>query len=215
MWDCLIEVGRPYAIRPAGMLALDMARLEAGLILIEVDYTSSKHALIPAQNYSPFEIGLGRLVNLDKAADFVGRRALEAELAAGGPARRLVGLSVDYVGIETLYEAQDLPIAVSATTWREQRPIYVGKRQVGRATSGSWSPTLKQHIALGVGRAGVRGGWFAGRTGVDGRGPARPRRGHGRGAAVLRSSEEARLVGTARKHATSAVWARTTQRSPS
>jgi aminomethyltransferase len=148
VWDCLMDVGRPYAIRPAGMLALDMARLEAGLILIEVDYTSSKHALIPAQNYSPFEIGLGRLVNFDKAADFVGRRALEREHAAGGPARRLVGLTIDYPSIEALYEAQDLPIAVTSTTWREQRPVYAGKRQVGRATSGTWSPTLKQHIAL-------------------------------------------------------------------
>ena len=148
VWDCLTDVGRPYAIRPAGMLALDMARLEAGLILIEVDYTSAKHALIPAQNYSPFEIGLGRLVNLDKSADFVGRRALEREVAAGGPARRLVGLAVDYQSIETLYEAQDLPIAVTTRTWREQRPIYSANRQVGRATSGTWSPTLKQHIAL-------------------------------------------------------------------
>jgi aminomethyltransferase len=147
-WDCLMEVGRPYAIRPAGMLALDMARLEAGLILIEVDYTSATHALITAQNYSPFEIGLGRLVNLDKSADFVGRRALEREVARGGPARRLVGLNVDYESIETLYGAQDLPIAVSATTWREHRPIYAGKHQIGRATSGAWSPTLKQHIAL-------------------------------------------------------------------
>ncbi len=148
VWDCLIDVGRPFAIRPAGMLALDMTRLEAGLILIEVDYTSAKHALISAQNYSPSEIGLGRLVNLDKAADFVGRRALERETAAGGPARRLVGLAVDYQSIEALHEAQDLPIAVSTTTWREHRPVYAGKRQIGRATSGTWSPTLKQHIAL-------------------------------------------------------------------
>ena len=147
-WDSLVEVGRPYAVRPAGMLALDMARLEAGLILIEVDYTSAKHALIPGQNYSPFEIGLGRLVNLEKSTDFVGRRALEAEVAAGGPARRLVGLSVDYESIESLYETQNLPIAVTAHTWREQRPVYAGRRQVGRATSGTWSPTLKQHIAL-------------------------------------------------------------------
>ena len=123
------------------MLALDMARLEAGLILIEVDYTSAKHALIPAQNYSPFEIGLGRLVNFDKSADFVGRRALERESAAGGPARRLVGLTVDYPSIESLYEAQDLPVAVTTHTWREQRPVYAGARQVGRATSGTWSPT--------------------------------------------------------------------------
>jgi aminomethyltransferase len=148
VWDCLMQVGRPYALRPAGMLALDMARLEAGLILIEVDYTSSKHALIPAQNYSPLEIGLGRLVNVDKSADFVGRRALEAEVAGGGPARRLVGLAADYVEIEALYEAQDLPIAVTTATWREQRPVYAGGRQIGRATSGTWSPTLKQHIAL-------------------------------------------------------------------
>ncbi|HEY7023547.1 MAG TPA: aminomethyltransferase family protein, partial [Candidatus Limnocylindrales bacterium] len=148
VWDRLFECGRPFAIRPAGMLALDMSRLEAGLILIEVDYTSAKHALIPAQNYSPFEIGLGRLVNFDKSADFVGRRALERETASGGPTRRLVGLNVDYPSIETLYEAQDLPVAVSAHTWREQRPVYVGSRQVGRATSGTWSPTLKQHIAL-------------------------------------------------------------------
>ena len=148
LWDRLLDVGRPFSARPAGMLALDMARLEAGLILIEVDYTSSKHALIPAQNYSPFEIGLGRLVNLDKAADFVGRRALIAERDAGGPARRLVGLAIDYPAIEALYEAQDLPIFVEATTWREQRPVYAGGRQIGRATSGSWSPTLKQHIAL-------------------------------------------------------------------
>jgi len=148
VWDRLMEVGRPFAIRPAGMLALDMARLEAGLILIEVDYTSSKHALIPGQNYSPFEIGLGRLVNFDKSADFVGRRALERESAAGGPARRLVGLTVDYPSIESLYEAQDLPVSVTTHTWREQRPVYAGSRQVGRATSGTWSPTLKQHIAL-------------------------------------------------------------------
>jgi aminomethyltransferase len=104
--------------------------------------------LIPAQNYSPFEIGLGRLVNFDKSADFVGRRALERESAAGGPARRLVGLTVDYPSIESLYEAQDLPVAVTTHTWREQRPVYAGSRQVGRATSGTWSPTLKQHIAI-------------------------------------------------------------------
>ena len=148
VWDRLMEAGRPYAVRPAGMLALDMVRLEAGLILIEVDYTSAKHALIPAQNYSPYEIGLGRLVNLDKSADFVGRRALSAERDAGGPARRLVGLAVDYVAVERLFEAQDLPIGVSTSTWREQRPVYAGGRQLGRATSGTWSPTLKQHIAL-------------------------------------------------------------------
>jgi aminomethyltransferase len=148
LWDRLIEVGRDFGIGPAGMLALDMARLEAGLILIEVDYTSATAALIPEQSYSPFEIGLGRLVNLDKGADFVGRRALVAERDQGGPARRLVGLDVDYEAIDGLYEAQGLPIEVSRATWRAHVPVYAGGRQVGRATSGTWSPTLKKHIAL-------------------------------------------------------------------
>ncbi len=148
VWDRLMEVGRPYAIRPAGMLALDMARMEAGLILIEVDYTSSTQALVPAQNYSPFEIGLGRLVNLDKAVDFVGKRALIAERDAGGPARRLVGLNIDWADIEANYEAQGLPIHVPGQTWREQIPIYADGRQIGRATSGAWSPMLKKHLAL-------------------------------------------------------------------
>ncbi|HUR17224.1 MAG TPA: aminomethyltransferase family protein [Candidatus Limnocylindrales bacterium] len=148
LWDRLMEAGRPFALRPAGMLALDMARLEAGLILIEVDYTSATQALIPSQNYSPFEIGLGRLVNLNKGSDFVGRRALLAEQAGGGPKRRLVGLEIDWPSIEANFQQQGLPIRVPTAAWREQVPVYVGGRQVGRATSGTWSPTLKKHIAL-------------------------------------------------------------------
>ena len=148
LWDRLIEVGRDFGITAAGMIALDMVRLEAGLILIEVDYTSATAALIPSQSYSPFEIGLGRLANLEKRAEFVGRRALIAERDRGGPARRLVGLDVDWEGIEALFEAQGLPIAVSRATWRAHVPVYAGGRQVGRATSGTWSPTLKKHIAL-------------------------------------------------------------------
>ncbi|CAN5718269.1 aminomethyltransferase family protein [soil metagenome] len=148
LWDRLAKVGADFGVLPAGMLALDMVRIEAGLILIEVDYTSSRHALAAEQSYSPYEIGLGRLVNLDKAADFVGRRALVAERDAGGPERRLVGLAIDWSDIDALYEAQDLPIHVVPVTWRENVPVYAANRQVGRATSGSYSPLLKQHIAL-------------------------------------------------------------------
>ena len=148
LWDRLVEAGRPFAIHPAGMLALDMVRLEAGLILIEVDYTSSRHAIAAEQSYSPFEIGLGRLVNLDKAADFVGRRALVAERDAGGPQRRLAGLRIDWEDIERLYEAHDLPMGATPLSWRAKVPVYAGGKQVGRATSGTWSPTLKSHVAL-------------------------------------------------------------------
>jgi aminomethyltransferase len=147
VWEALWAAGRAHAIRPAGMLALDVVRLEAGLVLLEVDYTSARHAMNPEQNYSPGEIGLGRLVNLDKA-DFVGRLALEREARAGGPARRLVGLQLDWYGIEGLFSAQGLPPAISPVVDRSPRPVFVGGRQVGRATSVGWSPILKQAIAL-------------------------------------------------------------------
>ena len=147
VWDALMAAGEAYGIRPAGMLALDVARLEAGLILIEVDYTSARHALNPEQNYSPFEIGLGRLVSFDKG-DFVGRLALEREQKAGGPGRRLVGLQLDWYDIEALYTAQDLPPAISPVVNRSPVPVFAGGRQVGKATSNGWSPILKQAIAL-------------------------------------------------------------------
>ena len=143
-----MAVGGAYAIRPAGMLALDVTRLEAGLILLEVDYTSARHAMNPDQDYSPFELGLGRLVSFDKA-DFVGRRALSEEVRGGGAARRLVGLTLDWYGIEGLYDAQGIPPAILPTVDRSPVPVYAdGGRQIGRATSLGWSPILKQAIAL-------------------------------------------------------------------
>jgi glycine cleavage system T protein (aminomethyltransferase) len=147
LWNALWAAGQDHAIRPAGMLALDVVRLEAGLILLEVDYTSARHAMNPEQNYSPGEIGLGRLVSFDKA-DFVGRLALEREQRAGGPARRLVGLQLDWYGIEGLFSAQGLPPAISPVVDRSPRPVFVGGRQVGRVTSLGWSPILKQAIGL-------------------------------------------------------------------
>ena len=147
VWDALIAAGAAYAIRPAGMLALDVVRLEAGLILLEVDYTSARHAMNPEQNYSPGEIGLGRLVSFDKG-DFVGRLALEREARAGGPSRRLVGLQLDWYDIEGLYDAQGLPPAISPSVDRSPVPVFAAGRQVGRATSHGWSPILKQAIAL-------------------------------------------------------------------
>ncbi len=146
-WDALFAAGKAWAIRPAGMLALDVVRLEAGLILLEVDYTSARHAMNPEQHYSPFEIGLGRLVRFDKA-DYVGRRALEAEQARGGPARRLVGLILDWYDIERLYDERGLPPSISPAVDRSPVPVFSDDRPVGKATSHGWSPILKQAIAL-------------------------------------------------------------------
>jgi aminomethyltransferase len=149
LWDALVVGGRAHGARPVGMLALDVARIEAGLILIDVDYTSSRHALIPEQTYSPFELGvLGRFTSFTKEADYVGRRALEAEAAAGGPARRLVGLAIDWDEFERLHLSYGLTPEVPAAASRTAVPLYEGRRQVGRATSVAWSPTLKRNIAL-------------------------------------------------------------------
>jgi aminomethyltransferase len=152
VWDALVGAGGAFEIKPAGMLALDVARIEAGLLLIEVDFFSSKKALIPSQLYTPFEMGLGRLVSLDKER-FVGRAALEAE-AARGPARQVSGLEVDWTEVEAIYERAGLPPSVATTASRVAVPVYSSGRQVGRATSTTWSPVLKKMIALATLDAG-------------------------------------------------------------
>jgi aminomethyltransferase len=146
LWDALVEAGRAYDITPAGMLALDVARIEAGLILLDVDYTSAKKALIPSQKYSPYEIGLGRLVNLQKAP-YVGQAALRRQAAKGAP-RELVGLDVSWDDVERLHEQAGLAPQLPAVASRVSVPVFRDGEQVGRASSSTWSPTLKRMIAL-------------------------------------------------------------------
>jgi len=146
VWDALMDAGRRFDIHPTGMLALDVARIEAGLILTDVDYVSSKKALISAQKYSPWEIGLGRLVHLDKD-NFIGKQKLLEEKRRG-PERLLVGLEIDWNEIEALFDDVGLAPQTPATASRVHVPVYRGRDQVGKATSTTWSPLLKQLIAL-------------------------------------------------------------------
>jgi aminomethyltransferase len=146
VWDALMDAGRRFDIHPAGMLALDVARIEAGLLLIEVDYISSKKALIPEQKYSPYELGFGKMVHLEKE-NFVGKRALMQQKESG-VSRQLVGLEMDWVEIEERYEKFGLTPAAPAQASRVHVPVYLGGRQVGKATSTTWSPLLKKMIAL-------------------------------------------------------------------
>lgn len=147
VWDALMEAGRAHVLRPVGMLALDVARVEAGLLLTDVDFHSSRKANIDAQMYSPCELGLGRLVNLDKASPFVGRAALAREQASGHR-RQIVGLDVRWTEVEAIYLGVGLPPSVPAAASRVAVPVYKDQRQVGKATSTAWSPTLKKLIAL-------------------------------------------------------------------
>lgn len=150
VWDELMEHGRKFDLHPAGMLALDVARIEAGLLLIEVDYISSKKALIDSQKYSPYEIGLGRMVDLNKE-HFVGRDALVKEHTRGSQ-RQFVGLEINWDDIEWLYDKIGLPPQVASTASRVAVPLYdtndAVARQIGKATSTTWSPTLKKMVAL-------------------------------------------------------------------
>jgi glycine cleavage system T protein (aminomethyltransferase) len=146
VWDALDAKGRTFDMHPAGMVALDVARIEAGLILIEVDYTSSKKALIDAQKFSPSEIGLGKLVDLKKE-NFVGRDALVRE-AKKGAERALVGLEIDWNEVEALYDRVGMAPQVPSMASRVAVPVYRGGRVIGKATSTTWSPTLKKMIAL-------------------------------------------------------------------
>jgi aminomethyltransferase len=146
LWDAIVDAGTPYGITPTGLLALDMARIEAGLILIDVDYISTRKALIERQKSSPFEINLAWTVNLEKQF-FVGRDALAAE-AARGPEWQFVGIEVEWESLERLYAEVGLPPRLPGVAWRTSVPVYVDGKQAGYATSGSWSPLLKKYIAL-------------------------------------------------------------------
>jgi glycine cleavage system T protein (aminomethyltransferase) len=146
VWDALMDAGRRFDIHPTGMLALDVARIEAGLILADVDYVSSKKALIATQKYTPYEIGLGKLIHLEKD-NFIGKRALLNEKKRG-PARVLVGLEINWNEVEELFDDVGLPPQTPATASRVHVPVYRGREQVGKATSTTWSPLLKQLIAL-------------------------------------------------------------------
>jgi len=146
VWDALIQAGTPHGITPAGMLALDLARIEAGLMLIDVDYVSARKALIPDQTSTPFELDLGWAVSLDKE-NFIGKRAL-AEAAKRAPAWRFVGVEVEWESLEELYADVKLAPQLPSTAWRTSVPLYTDGDQVGYATSGGWSPLLKRYIAL-------------------------------------------------------------------
>ncbi|MBI1856392.1 MAG: aminomethyl transferase family protein, partial [Chloroflexi bacterium] len=142
IWDVLMEAGADYGIAPVGILAMDMARVEAGLFMIEVDYTSANHAWIEPQKSSPFELGLDWTVALDKPGYFVGRRALEHEKKEGS-AWKMVGLEVDWVEMEKLYAEAGLPPQIPGMAVRASLPVLVGNVQIGYASTSSWSPLLK------------------------------------------------------------------------
>jgi aminomethyltransferase len=149
LWDELLDAGRAFNLRPAGNLAQDMLRIEAGLLLIDVDFVSSSRTLFDVQKSTPFELGLGFTVALGKDF-FVGRDALRREKERG-PKVATVGLVVDVVALEKVYSEFGMPLHLPYQSWGEAVPIYTDadrRETVGRATCGTWSPILKSYVAI-------------------------------------------------------------------
>ena len=146
IWDLLLEKGKPYGITPTGLQALDIARIEAGLILLDVDYISSRHAIIESRKSSPYELGLGWAVKMKKKY-FIGKQALEKEITRG-PEWEFVGIEIQWTELENHYRNVGLAPGLPSTAWRTSTPLYYKHKQVGYATSGAWSPILKRYIAL-------------------------------------------------------------------
>ena len=146
VWDLLMDKGKSYGLTPTGLQALDMARIEAGLILLDVDYISARHAIIEPRKSSPYELGLGWAVKMKKK-NFIGKKALKAELSRG-PEWNLVGIEIEWEELENLYRDVGLAPGLPSTAWRTSTPLFHGDEQVGYASSGCWSPILKRYIAL-------------------------------------------------------------------
>jgi aminomethyltransferase len=148
VFDAVMESGRPFGLIPMGLDVLDVARVEAGFVLGSVEYTPANHAFIEQQKSTPYELGFDWMVQLDRDP-FVGQDALQIE-SETGPARRLVGLEIDWDEFEAVYEDLGLIPYIETATSREGVPLYRGGRQVGYATSRTWSPLLKKYLALGT-----------------------------------------------------------------
>lgn len=153
VWDRLIAAGRAFRLQPVGLDAMDVTRIEAGFVLCGVDYFPAHHCLLDSRKSSPYEIGLGWAVNLDREP-FVGQQALRDEFERG-PAWSMAGLEYDWNDYEALFESYGLPPQVRSAAWRDAVPVYdLRRRQIGQATSGAWSPLLKKNLALATLKSG-------------------------------------------------------------
>jgi aminomethyltransferase len=147
VWDALVANGRAYGLEPAGLDAMDVTRVEAGFLLNGVDYYPATRCLIEDRKSTPYELGLGWMVNVARDP-FIGRDALALEKQMGS-SRYLVGLEVDWDEYEALFRMRGLPPDVHPGGWRDARPVYDTRGVfVGQATSGAWSPLLKKNLAL-------------------------------------------------------------------
>jgi aminomethyltransferase len=157
VWDAVEEAGEAFGIRPAGEYAIDVARVEAGLLIPGPDYANAgtdptgshtRAALQDAYVSSPFELGMGAFVDLNKD-EFIGKQALADEQEAGGPNRRLVGLDIDWRTVVDLHLEGEVPPNVSPRVRWEPLPVSIEGAAIGRASSVTWGPSVRKLIGFG------------------------------------------------------------------
>ncbi|MDH5242394.1 MAG: aminomethyltransferase family protein [Chloroflexota bacterium] len=151
VWDILWESVQGQGVQPYGLAALYMLRIEAGLLLLEADFDSSRFAWNDAHRSTPIELGWSWMFR-DLGADarpFVGRRALEREIADRTSRSSMRGLVVDWEDYDRVHTAVGLMPPKDHTPVVEDWLCYDDDyRQVGYATSFMYSPILQRHIAI-------------------------------------------------------------------
>jgi aminomethyltransferase len=149
LWDSIMEIGDDHKLRPAGSVALELARIEAGLLLLDADFVSAAQTQFEVKKTSPYDLGLAWMVDLKKDF-FVGQTALRREKERGSR-WNTVGLELDVTALEKFYAEYDMPLHLPYRSWAEAVPCYADEAQrdhIGRGTSGMWSPTLKKYIVM-------------------------------------------------------------------
>ncbi len=150
IWDSAMDLAPDYQMRPCGLIALDMARIEAGLPQLDAEFISAKRTLFEVQTISPLELGVGWMCKLD-GDFFVGRDALIKEKANGTSRWNTVGIELDVTYIEKYFREFLMPLHLPERSWSGPVPIYSDEAQddlIGRGTSGMWSPLLKKYIVI-------------------------------------------------------------------
>ena len=153
--DAVLEAGRPHSLRPFGEEALMMLRIEAGLPLIDVEWTNSRTAFSDEQRVTPKELGMGWMLRGVRDAPsgdsraFLGRDAIRRELAEGSSRWATVGIVVDWAEWDRIHrDAGLLPVKDEHPLPYESMLYDDEGAQVGYATSFMYSPVLQRHIGL-------------------------------------------------------------------
>jgi len=151
VWDAVWDASRGRGVIPFGMTALYMARIEAGLVLLDVDFHNSRFAWTDADRTTPIELGLGWMVRSIETDDreFIGRDAIRRELAGRTSRWKLSGLVLDWREYDRVYDEAGLIPPKDHTPIQDEYYVYDDElNQLGYATSQMYSPMLQRHIAL-------------------------------------------------------------------